>query len=256
MTQDNQDDLPSQALIAHLITLRTCLIRSVLAWVVVLIPLLFYSNEIFEIVARPLLAYLPVEKKSSMIVTELTAAFMIPFKLTLFVAAFLTLPFFLYQIWSFIAPILYKRGKKLARLLFVSSVVLFYMGVAFAYFVVFPLIFQFFTQVAPESIRVMPDISSHLDFVMKLFLAFGAAFEIPVATVVLIVMGIVSPKALEDKRGIVVVSCFVIAMVLTPPDVFSQTMLAVPMWLLFEIGVYAGKVLIRDQDNLQDHETI
>lgn len=245
---DNDSDLPSQPFVEHLIELRTRLIRAIIVLILFLIPLLYFSNEIYEFVASPLLKYLPEGTASSMIVTDVTAAFLTPFKLTFFVAVFLSMPFLLYQIWAFIAPALYRNEKRLAMPIFLSSIVLFYVGVAFAYFVVFPLIFEFFTSVAPTSVTVMPDITSHLNLVIKLFFAFGLAFEIPVATVILIVAGIISPKGLEKKRPYVIVGCFAIGMLLTPPDILSQAMLAVPMWLLFETGVFFGRILIRDRE--------
>lgn len=158
------------------------------------------------------------------------------------------MPFMLYQIWAFVAPALYQNERSLAIPMFFSSVVLFYAGVAFAYFIVFPMLFEFFTSIAPKSVTVMPDIASHLSLVIKLFFAFGFAFEIPVATIILIVAGVISPENLAKKRPYVIVACFVIGMVLTPPDVLSQAMLAIPMWGLFEIGVFFGKFLVRKKD--------
>ena len=250
MTQapDKDNDLPSQPFVEHLIELRSRLIRALIVLVLFLIPLVYFSNEIYEFVASPLLKYLPADSNSSMIVTDVTAAFLTPFKLTFFVAVFFSMPFLLYQIWAFIAPALYRNERALAMPIFLSSIVLFYAGVAFAYFVVFPLIFEFFTAVAPKSVTVMPDITSHLTLVIKLFFAFGLAFEIPVATVILIVAGVISPKGLEKKRPYVVVGCFVVGMLLTPPDIMSQAMLALPMWLLFEVGVFFGRLAIKGRD--------
>lgn len=242
---DPQDSLPSQPLVEHLLELRSRLMRAVILIVVLLIPLIYFSNDIYEFVAEPLLKYLPKDAKGGMIVTDVTAAFLTPFKLTFFVAVFFSMPFLLYQVWAFIAPALYKNEKALALPIFISSIVLFYGGVAFAYYVVFPLIFEFFTSVAPTAVTVMPDITSHLNLVIKLFFAFGLAFEIPVATVILIIAGVISPSALEQKRPYVIVGCFVVGMLLTPPDIFSQAMLAVPMWLLFEVGVFFGRLAIR-----------
>lgn len=250
MTQnnDNDSDLPSQPFVEHLIELRTRLIRAIIVLILFLVPLLYFSNDIYEFVAAPLLKYLPADTNSSMIVTDVTAAFLTPFKLTFFTAVFLSMPFLLYQIWAFIAPALYRKEKRLAMPIFLSSIVLFYVGVAFAYFVVFPIMFEFFTSVAPTSVTVMPDITSHLNLVIKLFFAFGLAFEIPVATVILIVAGVISPKGLEKKRPYVIVGCFAIGMLLTPPDILSQVMLAVPMWLLFEVGVFFGRMLVREKE--------
>lgn len=233
-------------LVQQLIELRVRLIRVIFVLVALLVPLLYFSNNIFQFIASPLLRHLPVDTNSSMIVTDVTAAFLIPFKLTFFVAIFLSMPYLLYQLWGFVAPALLKRGRRLAMCILMSSVLLFYAGVVFAYFVVFPIIFEFFTAAAPSSATVMPDISSHLDLVLGLFFAFGLAFEIPVATVVLIVAGVLSPNTLEKKRPHIIVGCFVIGMLLTPPDVLSQAMLAIPMWLLFEVGVMFGRMAVRD----------
>ena len=242
---DSEEALPSQPFVEHLIELRTRLLKAIVVLLIMLGGLLYFSNEIYEFVADPLLKHLPVESNSSMIVTDVTQAFLTPFKLTFFVAVFFAMPFLLYQIWAFVAPALYQNERSLAIPIFISSVVLFYAGVGFAYFVVFPMLFEFFTAVAPKSVTVMPDIASHLSLVIKLFFAFGFAFEIPVATVILIVAGVISPEGLAKKRPYVIVGCFVIGMVLTPPDVLSQAMLAIPMWGLFEVGVFFGRLLVR-----------
>lgn len=241
----NDDTSPSQPLVEHLLELRSRLMRALIMIVLVLIPLLYFSNDIYEFVAAPLLKHLPADTNSSMIVTDIPAAFLTPFKLTFFVALFISMPFLFYQIWAFVAPALYRNERNLALPILFSSIFLFYAGVGFAYYVVFPLIFEFFTAVAPTSVTVMPDITSHLNLVIKLFFAFGFAFEIPVATVILIIAGVISPEGLANKRGYVVVACFVIGMLLTPPDILSQAMLALPMWLLFEVGVFFGRLAIR-----------
>lgn len=247
MTHNNdpEEALPSQPFVEHLIELRTRLLRAIIVLLIILGGLLYFSNEIYEFVAEPLLKHLPAESNSSMIVTDVTQAFLTPFKLTFFVAVFIAMPFLLYQIWAFIAPALYQNERSLAIPIFISSVILFYTGIAFAYFIVFPMLFEFFTAIAPKSVTVMPDIASHLSLVIKLFFAFGLAFEIPIATIILIVAGVISPEGLAKKRPYVIVACFVIGMVLTPPDVLSQVMLAVPMWGLFEVGVFLGKFLVR-----------
>ena len=247
MTHNNdpEEALPSQPFVEHLIELRTRLLRAIIVLLIILGGLLYFSNEIYEFVAEPLLKHLPAESNSSMIVTDVTQAFLTPFKLTFFVAVFIAMPFLLYQIWAFIAPALYQNERSLAIPIFISSVILFYTGIAFAYFIVFPMLFEFFTAIAPKSVTVMPDIASHLSLVIKLFFAFGLAFEIPIATIILIVAGVISPEGLAKKRPYVIVACFVIGMVLTPPDIFSQVMLAVPMWGLFEVGVFLGKFLVR-----------
>lgn len=247
MTDPSQDSekLSAQPLVEHLIELRTRLMRAVIVILLLLIPLVYFSNQIYEFVAEPLLRHFPAGSEGGMIVTDITATFLTPFKLTFFVALFFSMPFLFYQIWAFVAPALYRNERALAMPIFISSIVLFYAGVGFAYFVVFPLIFQFFTSVAPSAVTVMPDITSHLNLVIKLFFAFGLAFEIPVATVILIVAGVISPDGLEKKRPYVIVACFVIGMLMTPPDILSQAMLAIPMWLLFETGVFFGRIAIR-----------
>ena len=188
-----------------------------------------FANEIYSFVSEPLRALLP--EGASMIATEVASPFLTPFKLTLVAAVFLAIPYVLYQVWSFIAPGMYRHEKRLAIPLLVSSVLLFYAGAAFAYFVVFPLIFAFFTSVAPDGITIMTDINSYLDFVLKLFFAFGVAFEIPIAAVLMIWAGITTPEALAKKRPYIIVGCFIFGMLLTPPDIISQSLLAIPMWL-------------------------
>ena len=187
-----------------------------------------------------------------MIATEVASPFLTPFKLTLVAAVFLAIPYVLYQVWSFIAPGMYRHEKRLAIPLLVSSVLLFYAGAAFAYFAVFPLIFAFFTSVGPEGITIMTDINSYLDFVLKLFLAFGLAFEIPIAAVLMIWAGITTPEALVKKRPYIIVGCFIFGMLLTPPDIISQSLLAIPMWLLFEVGVFFGRFMQRGNPNIED----
>ena len=242
MTDQPQE---AQSLVSHLIELRSRLLKSLAAILLVFLALFSFANEIYEFVAEPLQRLMP--EGTSMIATDVTSPFLTPFKLTLYVAVFVSMPYLLYQLWAFIAPALYRKEKRLALPLFLSSIVLFYAGMAFAYFVVFPLVFGFFTSVAPESVAVMTDIHSYLEFVIKLFFAFGLAFEIPVATVILIVSGVVSAETLQQKRPYVIVGCFVLGMLLTPPDVFSQVLLAVPMWLLFESGIFFGRLLMQDQ---------
>jgi sec-independent protein translocase protein TatC len=194
------------------------------------------------------MVHLPAD--SSMIAIEVASPFLIPFKLTLFLALFISIPYVLYQLWSFVAPGLYKHERRLAAPLLVSSTVLFYAGATFAYFVVFPLVFAFFTGTAPEGVSVMTDISRYLDFVLTLFFAFGAAFEVPVLTVLLVWTGMATQESLRQKRPYIIVGAFVIGMLLTPPDVISQTLLAVPVWLLFELGVYFSGWFIRQRDGL------
>ena len=246
MTQASEpEELESQPLVQHLIELRTRLIRALLAVLVVFLALFSFSNEIYEFVSQPLQVFLNDDAK--MIATDVTSPFLTPFKLTIFCSVVIAIPFIFYQLWLFIAPAMYNNEKKLALPLFASSVVLFYLGMAFAYFVVFPLVFGFFTSVAPDSVAVMTDISKYLSFVIKLFFAFGFAFEIPVATVLFVTAGVISPDNLAKKRPYVVVACFVIGMLLTPPDIISQAMLAIPMWLLFEIGIVFSRVILRSR---------
>ncbi|MGH1438950.1 MAG: twin-arginine translocase subunit TatC [Cellvibrionaceae bacterium] len=230
-------------LVAHLVELRNRLLYALIAIAVAFLALVGFANEIYAFVAEPLLAFLP--EGGTMIATEVATPFLTPFKLTFFVAFVLALPFVLYQIWAFLAPGLYAKEKKLVVPLITSSVLLFYIGVAFAYFIVFPLVFGFFTSMAPEGVTVMTDIASYLNFVLKLFLAFGIVFEIPVAIILLIRSGLISPDSLNNKRPYVVVACFVIGMLLTPPDVISQLLLALPMWLLYEMGVFIGRKTIK-----------
>jgi sec-independent protein translocase protein TatC len=231
-------------LVAHLTELRDKLLRAVLAVLVMFICLFPFANEIYAFVSEPLRAILP--EGATMIATEVASPFLTPFKLTLVAAVFLVIPYLLYQVWSFIAPGMYKHEKRLAIPLLVSSVLLFYAGASFAYFVVFPLIFAFFTSVGPEDITIMTDINSYLDFVLKLFFAFGLAFEIPIAAVLMIWAGITTPEELVKKRPYIVVGCFIFGMLLTPPDIISQSLLALPMWLLFEVGVFFGRFIHRE----------
>lgn len=233
-------------LIAHLTELRDRLLRMILAVLIAFIVLFPFANDIYAFVSRPLRDLLPDD--SSMIATEVASPFLTPFKLTLFTAIFLAIPYILYQAWAFVAPGMYKNEKRFAIPLLASSVALFYLGTAFAYFVVFPLIFGFFTSVAPEGIAIMTDINRYLDFVLKLFFAFGIAFEIPIAALLTIWAGITTPDDLARKRPYIIVGCFVFGMLLTPPDVISQALLAIPMWLLFEAGVFAGRFLLRQRD--------
>jgi len=242
MSDQDTTDQPLP-LVTHLAELRDKLLRALLAVLIMFICLFPFANDIYTFVSEPLRAILP--PGASMIATEVASPFFTPFKLTLVAAVFLAMPYVLYQVWSFIAPGMYRHEKKLAIPLLASSIVLFYAGTAFAYFVVFPLIFAFFTSVAPDDITIMTDINSYLDFVLKLFFAFGLAFEIPIAAVLLIWTGITTPEALAGKRAYIIVGCFVFGMLLTPPDIISQSLLAIPMWLLFEIGVYFGSLIQR-----------
>jgi sec-independent protein translocase protein TatC len=248
--KNNRDNVSSddteQPFIHHLVELRDRLLRAVVAVAAVFLVLVPFSNTLFTALSGPLMAHMPED--SSMIAIEVASPFLIPFKLTLFLAIFIAIPFVLYQLWSFVAPGLYQHERRLVLPLLVSSTLLFYAGAAFAYFVVFPLVFAFFTSTAPEGVSVMTDISRYLDFVLTLFFAFGAAFEVPVVTVLLVWTGVVTQDGLREKRPYIIVGAFVIGMLLTPPDVISQTLLAVPVWLLFELGVYFSGWFVRQAE--------
>lgn len=233
-------------LVAHLTELRDRLLRALLAVLVVFIGLFPFANEIYAFISEPLRELLP--PGASMIATDVASPFLTPFKLTLVTAIFVAIPYVLYQIWSFIAPGMYRHEKRLAIPLLASSIALFYAGAAFAYFVVFPLIFAFFTSVGPEDIQIMTDINSYLNFVLKLFFAFGLAFEIPIAAVIMIWSGVTTADDLARKRPYIIVGCFIFGMLLTPPDIISQSLLAIPMWILFEIGVLFGRLIEKRQE--------
>ena len=229
---------PQNSLVAHLIELRARVMKALASVFIVFLALFYFAQDIYTYVATPLLAVMP--EGSSMIATDVAAPFLAPFKLTLVLSFFLAIPVVLFQVWAFVAPGLYQNEKKLVAPLLVSSTLLFYLGMAFAYYVVFPLAFMFFNSVAPDGVLISTDISSYLNFVLKLFFAFGVAFEIPVAIVLMCWTGMTNAKALREKRPFVIVGVFLVGMILTPPDVISQVLLALPMWLLFEIGVMIG----------------
>ncbi|CBV43661.1 twin-arginine translocase subunit TatC [Halomonas elongata] len=249
MSQQEQKQAP---LIEHLVELRSRLMRAVVVILVIFLGLYAFANDIYTFVADPLMALLP--EGSQMIATEVASPFLAPFKLTLMVAFLIAVPFVLHQAWAFIAPGLYDNEKHLALPLLVSSIALFYAGIAFAYYVVFPLLFQFFTQAGPAKVAVMTDIQQYLNFVLKLFFAFGVAFEIPVATFLLILSGATTVESLSRKRPYVILGCFVIGMLLTPPDVVSQSLLAVPMYLLYEVGLLFGRLVKRKRDAESEEE--
>ncbi|MFM4725260.1 twin-arginine translocase subunit TatC [Aeromonas veronii] len=242
-----------QPLISHLVELRTRLLRSITAILVVFLALIYFSNNIYDFVAQPLLSQLPAG--TSMIATDVATPFLTPIKLTLVVSFFVAIPYLLYQAWAFIAPGLYQHERRLIMPLVVSSALLFYAGMAFAYYVVFPLVFGFFTSTAPAGVTVATDIASYLDFVLTLFFAFGVAFEIPVATILLCWTGVTTPQNLKEKRPYVIVGVFVVGMLLTPPDVFSQTLLAIPMWALWEIGLFFARFYVKKEDEEQQEQT-
>lgn len=242
---EDRESLAEGTLISHLIELRQRLLKAVIAIFLCFIPCAFYSDKLFTFVAMPLIKKMPVG--TSMIATSLISPFMAPLKLALFVAVFIAMPYVLYQAWAFVAPGLYKKEKRFAVPLVVSSILLFYAGVAFAYFVVFPLMFAFLTTTAPTGVQVMTDITNYLDFVLLLFFAFGIAFEMPVATVLLAATGLVRLETMTKNRGYVILGIFVIAAFLTPPDALSQTAMAVPMWLLYEVGIVLSRILLRER---------
>ena len=249
MNAPEHNDTP-QPLVAHLTELRDRMLRCLLAVVVALLSLLYFANDIYTLFSEPLRRLLP--EGSSMIATGVTSTFFAPFKLTLVAAVLITVPYLLYQIWSFIAPGLYRHEKRIAFPLLASSVVLFYTGMAFCYFLVFPLVFGFFSSIAPEGVAYTPDINDFLDTALKLLFAFGFTFEIPIAVVLLIWGGVTTADALVAKRPYVIVGCFIVGAILTPPDVFSQSMLALSMWLLFEAGIFFGRLVRRQQAPVGD----
>ena len=239
-------------LVSHLIELRNRLLKSVLAILILFVGLYAFANDLYLIVSEPLRLLLPAG--SSLIATEVASPFLAPLKLTFFVAFLLSVPYTLFQAWSFIAPALYKKEKKIAIPLLISSIFLFYAGVLFAYYIVLPLIFGFFTTVGPGEVTVMTDINNYLNFVLKLFFAFGVTFEIPVATYLLIKAGVTTVSSLSKKRPYIFLGCFVIGMLITPPDIFSQTLLAIPMWMLFELGLIAGRTVKVVVDGSKENE--
>ena len=247
MNDDPESEDRTQPLVEHLAELRDRLLRSIAAILLIFAGLFYFANDIYAFVSEPLRAILP--QGATMIATEVASPFLTPFKLTMFTAAFLAMPYVLLQLWSFVAPGMYRGEKRLAIPLLISSVLLFYTGAAFAYYVVFPLVFGFFTSVGPGDVAIMTDINRYLDFVLKLFFAFGLAFEIPIAAVILIRVGITTADELAAKRPYILVGCFVLGMLLTPPDIVSQSLLAIPMWLLFEIGVVFGRMITPAQSN-------
>ena len=245
-TEENSEPLAEGTLLSHLVELRGRLLKVAAAVVIVFIGLLPFSTRIFTLVSEPLRDVLP---GGAMIATQVASPLLTPFKLTLFVALFIAMPVVLYQIWAFVAPGLYRKEKRFAMPLLASSIVLFYMGIAFAYYVVFPLMFKFFTTIAPEGVEVQTDISQFLDFITTIVFAFGIAFEVPIATVLVVWTGLTSPDKLSKARPYVFLGAFIMGMFLTPPDIISQTLLAVPVYLLFELGILMSKFfVVRDKD--------
>jgi sec-independent protein translocase protein TatC len=237
------EKLVEGTLISHLLELRTRLVRAVIAVGVLFMPCAYFANDIFELLAKPLLAQLP--KGGALIATSVMSPFTTPFKLSFMVAVFGAMPVVLGQIWGFVAPGLYRKEKHFAVPLLISSIVLFYVGVAFAYFLVFPVMFQFFAATTPTGVQMMTDINNYLDFALTMFFAFGVAFEVPIAVVLLTITGLVTIEKLSAARGYVIIGIFVIAAILTPPDALSQTMMALPMWLLYEAGIIFARLMNR-----------
>ena len=253
--ESDKEKLVEGTLLSHLLELRERLMRAVIAIVVLFIPAAFYSNPIFDFLAKPLSAQLP--KGSSLIATGVMTTFTTPLKLSFMVALFAAMPYVLYQLWGFVAPGLYRHEKRFAVPLLVSSIVLFYVGVAFAYFLVFPMMFSFFVATTPHGVQMMTDINSYMDFALTMFFAFGVAFEVPVAVVLLVLTGLVKVEKLTEWRGYVVIGIFIIAAILTPPDALSQCMMAVPMWLLYEAGIIFARTMTRGRkkDDEPEDET-
>jgi sec-independent protein translocase protein TatC len=243
-----------QPLVQHLLELRDRLMRVVLVVVLIFLSLFAFANDLYTFLADPLLQHMA--KGTSMIATQVVSPFLTPFKLALVMSIFIAVPYILYQAWGFMAPGLYQHERRLIFPLLFSSTILFYTGMAFAYYVVFPLVFGFLTGVAPEGVAVMPDITYYLDFAIKMFFAFGLAFEVPIATILLVWSGITSAEKLSAKRPYVIVGAFVVGMLLTPPDVISQTLLAIPMWILFELGLVFSRFYVRPTkaDSVEDDD--
>jgi sec-independent protein translocase protein TatC len=251
-TKPAEEDLAEGTLLSHLIELRNRLLKIVATVAVFFVALLPWSADIFAIASEPLMAVLPGGK---MIATEVASPLLTPFKLTAYVALFAAMPVVLYQVWAFVAPGLYKKEKHFAMPLLGSSIVLFYLGVAFAYYLVFPLIFKFFTGIAPVGVEVQTDIAKYLDFITTIIFAFGLAFEVPIATVLVVWTGLTTPRKLSKARPYVFLGAFVVGMFLTPPDVISQTLLAVPVYLLFELGILMSRIFaIREEDPAAEAE--
>lgn len=243
---DQEETLQEATLLSHLVELRSRLLKIAAAVVLVFIVLLPWSRKIFALVSEPLRDVLP---GNAMIATAVASPLLTPFKLTFFVALFIAMPIVLYQVWAFVAPGLYKKEKRFAMPLLASSIMLFYLGIAFAYFVVFPLIFTFFTAVAPEGVEVQTDISLFLDFITTIVFAFGIAFEVPIATVLIVWTGLTTPEKLGKARPYVFLGAFIVGMMLTPPDVISQTLLAIPVYLLYEVGILMARIFsVREED--------
>jgi sec-independent protein translocase protein TatC len=244
------DPLPEGTLISHLLELRSRLLKAFVAVMIAFLPCAYYSNALFDFLSKPLVAMLPPGQK--LIATTVTATFTAPLKLALVAGLLIAAPVVLYQIWAFVAPGLYRREKRFAVPLLVSAILLFYLGVAFSYFLVFPLVFRFFIATTPKNVLLMADITNYLKFVLTLFVAFGVAFETPVAVVLLVLTNLVSLAKLRSMRSYVLIIVFVIAAILTPPDVLSQTAMAVPMYLLYEGGLLFAALLSRSSSSTSE----
>ena len=238
-----------QPLISHLVELRNRLLKVVLSVLLVFLAMAPFANEIYSFLAQPLMQFLP--ENTSMVAIDVVSPFLTPFKLVLVAAIFIAVPVILYQFWAFVAPGLYAHEKRMIAPLLVASTLLFILGMVFAYFVVFPLVFGFLTAAAPEGVSVMTDIAKYLDFVLTMFFAFGMAFEVPIVTIVLVWVGVFTPQELAEKRPYIIVGAFIIGMFLTPPDAISQTLLAVPIWLLFETGLLFSRLFVRKDKQRQ-----
>jgi len=241
--EEPEEKLAEGTLISHLLELRSRLVRAIVGWLIVFIPCAYFANKLFTFVAQPLMDRLP--QGWTLIATGVMSPFLAPFKLSLFVALFIAMPYVLYQIWAFVAPGLYKHEKRFAIPLLVTSVLLFYIGVFFAYKFVFPVIFKFFVATTPPGVKMAPDINEYLNFVLKLFFGFGAAFEVPIAVVLLVITGIVKIEKLKSNRGYVLIGIFIIAACLTPPDAISMNIMAIPMYLLYEGGIVMASVMLK-----------
>lgn len=230
-----------QTFVSHLVELRSRLVKVVVTILIIVIVQLPFAGKIYTLMAAPVMKYLP--EGSSMIATGVLSPFLTPFKMVFILSLIIAMPVVLYQIWAFVVPGLYKHEKRIARPLLFSSIFLFYLGCFFAYFVIFPILFQFIPAISPVGVNYMPDINSYLDIVVRLFFAFGLAFEVPIAVVLMILLGVTTPEKLAKSRPYVVVGVFVVGMLITPPDMISQTLMAIPMWLLFEVGIVVGRIL-------------
>ncbi len=250
MSMIDASNAPETSLISHLIELRDRLLRGIGSILVIFLCLAPFADFLYEVLAKPLMSALP--EGASMISTEPHGPFFVPFKFAFACAFALAIPYLFYQIWAFVAPGLYQHEKRLIYPLLISSSALFYLGIVFAYFAVFPIIFNFFAHTAPEGVLVMTDINSYLSFVLKLFFAFGLAFEVPVATVLVIRLGMTTPEKMAEKRPYIIIAAFIVGMLLTPPDVFSQTLLALPVWILFELGLYFSKYFKKPEEPIDE----